>query len=108
MVSPLRQIYTFQNITAANDWPHWPLVVHLGRGKNNPPVCMHKRWQSVSEDAYNAAADPKELIIIPNTSHVDLYDRLDIIPFDKLSSFFNRYLKSDKAASIAQADSSAQ
>ena len=46
-----------------------------------------------SEDAYKAAAEPKELMIIPNAVHVDLYDKIDIIPFDKLESFFNEYLK---------------
>ena len=37
--------------------------------------------------------DNKERMIIPGASHVDLYDRLDIIPFDKLESFFNENLK---------------
>ncbi|WP_291726120.1 carboxymuconolactone decarboxylase family protein [Bernardetia sp.] len=46
-----------------------------------------------SEDAYKAAAQPKELIIIPNTVHVDLYDKIDIIPFDKLTNFFTENLK---------------
>jgi fermentation-respiration switch protein FrsA (DUF1100 family) len=46
-----------------------------------------------SEDAYKAATEPKELVIIPNAVHVDLYDKLDIIPFDKLTSFFTQYLK---------------
>lgn len=46
-----------------------------------------------SEDAYNAAAEPKELMIIPNAVHVDLYDKLDVIPFDKLTSFFTQNLK---------------
>ncbi|MCD7909785.1 MAG: alpha/beta hydrolase [Clostridium sp.] len=47
----------------------------------------------LSEDAYAAAAEPKELVIIPDASHVDLYDRLDRIPFDKLDSFFQENLK---------------
>ena len=46
-----------------------------------------------SEDAYKAATEPKELVIIPNAVHVDLYDKLDIIPFDKLTSFFTQNLK---------------
>ena len=37
--------------------------------------------------------DNKELLLIPNAVHTDLYDRVDIIPFDKLESFFNTYLK---------------
>jgi fermentation-respiration switch protein FrsA (DUF1100 family) len=41
-----------------------------------------------SEDAYSRAAWPKELVWIPGAGHVDLYDRTELIPFDKLTSFF--------------------
>ena len=37
--------------------------------------------------------DNKELMIIPGASHCDLYDQLDIIPFDKLAEFYRKYLK---------------
>jgi uncharacterized protein len=46
-----------------------------------------------SEDAYNRAAEPKELVIIPNAGHVDLYDKPDLIPFEKLTAFFTQHLK---------------
>ena len=46
-----------------------------------------------SEDAYKLAAEPKELYIVPGAGHVDLYDRLNYIPFDKLTSFFTKHLK---------------
>ncbi len=46
-----------------------------------------------SEDAYKLAAEPKELYIVPGAGHVDLYDRVNLIPFDKLTSFFTQYLK---------------
>ncbi|KAF0188819.1 MAG: alpha/beta hydrolase superfamily [Desulfobulbaceae bacterium] len=46
-----------------------------------------------SEDAYKLAANPKELYIVPGAGHVDLYDRLNFIPFDKLTSFFTESLK---------------
>lgn len=45
-----------------------------------------------SEDAYKRAAQPKELFIVPGAGHVDLYDRVTLIPFDKLTSFFNKHL----------------
>lgn len=45
-----------------------------------------------SEDAYQRAAEPKELYIVPNAGHVDLYDRVNLIPWDKLASFFNQHL----------------
>jgi len=45
-----------------------------------------------SEDAYKRAAEPKELVFVPGAGHVDLYDRVNLIPWDKLESFFNRHL----------------
>ena len=46
-----------------------------------------------SEDAYDLAAEPKELVIIPGAGHVDLYDRVNLIPFDKLTGFFQNSLR---------------
>ena len=45
-----------------------------------------------SETAFEAAVEPKELLIVPNAVHTDLYDQIDKIPFDKLESFFNENL----------------
>ena len=51
-----------------------------------------------SRDAYaemvkdNPFADNKELFIIPGAVHTDLYDRKDIIPFDKIQQFFRAHL----------------
>lgn len=45
-----------------------------------------------SEDVYKAASDPKELLLVPNADHVDLYDDLNKIPFDKLDAFFRQNL----------------
>lgn len=46
-----------------------------------------------SEDAYKRAAEPKELYYVKGANHVDLYDRVNMIPFDKLTSFFRDNLK---------------
>ena len=46
-----------------------------------------------SEEAYRLAGQPKELYIVPGAGHVDLYDKLEYIPFNKLTSFFTKYLK---------------
>ncbi len=46
-----------------------------------------------SLDAYEKAAYPKELVVVEGAGHVDLYDRTDIIPFDKLAAFFKKGLK---------------
>jgi fermentation-respiration switch protein FrsA (DUF1100 family) len=45
-----------------------------------------------SEDAYRRAAEPKEIVRIPGAGHVDLYDRVSLIPLDKLQSFFGQHL----------------
>lgn len=46
-----------------------------------------------SEEAFRLAGEPKELYIVPNAGHVDLYDRVKLIPFDKLTQFFQNSLK---------------
>ena len=46
-----------------------------------------------SEDAYKQAKEPKELYVVNDAEHIDLYDRVDRIPFDKLEEFFKTYLK---------------
>ena len=46
-----------------------------------------------SENAYAAANEPKEIYVVEDAEHIDLYDRLDRIPFDKLEKFFKSNLK---------------
>ena len=45
-----------------------------------------------SQDAYNRASEPKELLWVKGAGHVDLYDRVDLIPFDRLKNFFDQHL----------------
>ncbi|KAF0319644.1 alpha/beta superfamily hydrolase [Colletotrichum asianum] len=45
-----------------------------------------------SEAAYAQAGEPKELVWIPGAGHVDLYDRVELIPFGKLTQFFQANL----------------
>lgn len=45
-----------------------------------------------SEEAYRLAAEPKELVWIKGANHVDLYDNVNLIPWDKLQSFFTEHL----------------
>jgi len=63
-----------------------PRPVMLIAGEN-----AHSRYYS--EDVYKMASQPKELVIVPDADHVDLYDKVDIIPFDKLETFFKKHLK---------------
>ena len=52
----------------------------------------HSRY--FSETAYSKlTGDNKELLLIPGASHTDLYDQMDVIPFEKLQAFFGEYLK---------------
>jgi fermentation-respiration switch protein FrsA (DUF1100 family) len=51
----------------------------------------HSRY--FSEDAFAAAAEPKELVVVPGARHIDLYDRTDMIPFDRIETFFATNLK---------------
>ncbi|KAM3514465.1 hypothetical protein MY11210_001909 [Beauveria gryllotalpidicola] len=46
-----------------------------------------------SEDAYARAAEPKELYWVPRAGHVDLHDRVQLIPFEKLTNFFQTSLR---------------
>lgn len=49
---------------------------------------------SASQEAFKKLkGDNKHLLIIPGATHVDLYDRTDVIPFDKFDEFFNKYLQ---------------
>jgi uncharacterized protein len=72
-----------------------PLLTYIQEISPRPVLLIagenaHSRY--FSEDAYKATAEPKELMIIKSADHVDLYDRLDKIPFDKISEFFGKNL----------------
>ncbi|MCF2501294.1 MULTISPECIES: alpha/beta hydrolase [Dyadobacter] len=53
-----------------------------------------------SQDAYKLAGQPKELVIVPGAGHVDLYDRVNLIPWDKLESFFKKNLHSKTEGTV--------
>lgn len=76
----------FEFPLAANIAMIAPRPIMLVAGAN-----AHSRYYS--EDVYKAAADPKELVIVPDADHVDLYDKREKIPFDRLEAFFRRNLK---------------
>jgi uncharacterized protein len=46
-----------------------------------------------SEHAFAKASEPKELYVVPGAGHVDLYDRVSLIPWEKLTSFFTQHLR---------------
>lgn len=74
---------------------NFPLMTNIKEVSPRPILLVagenaHSRYYS--EDAYAAAQEPKELVIVPGADHVDLYDNFDKIPFDKLESFFKNHL----------------
>lgn len=74
----------------------FPMAAHIAMISPRPILLIaganaHSRYYS--EDAYLAAADAKQLLIVPDADHVDLYDRLDKIPFDDIERFFKNALK---------------
>lgn len=83
--------------TNALSFMNMPLLTYIREIAPRPVLLIHgekAHSRYFSETAYAAAAEPKELIIIPGASHVDLYDRLDVIPFDRLTQFFRQALSS--------------
>ncbi len=84
--------------TATNAFPfmNFPLLTHINEISPRPVLIVvgEKAFSRYfGEDAYKAAAEPKELMVIPNAGHVDLYDKVNVIPFDKLVDFFKNNLK---------------
>ncbi|WP_019541109.1 alpha/beta hydrolase [Proteiniphilum saccharofermentans] len=83
-------------ITNPISFMNMPILTYIKEISPRPVLLIagenaHSRY--FSEDAYKAAVEPKELMIIPNAVHVDLYDKVDIIPFDKLETFFKENLE---------------
>jgi len=73
-----------------------PLLTHVAEISPRPLLLIHgekAHSRYFSETAYKAAAEPKELLIIKGANHVDLYDQVNVIPFDKLTEFFTKNLK---------------
>lgn len=93
-----RSINSNGSWTATNplSFMNMPLLTYINEISPRPILIIagenaHSRY--FSEDAYKAANEPKELMIIPGAVHTDLYDKVDVIPFDKLESFFKENLK---------------
>lgn len=73
-----------------------PLLTYVAEISPRPVLLIHgekAHSRYFSETAYQAAAEPKELVIIKGANHVDLYDQVNLIPFDKLTEFFTKNLK---------------
>lgn len=82
-------------ITTPMPFMNLPILNYIAEISPRPVLFIHgenAHSRYFSESAYEAAAEPKELMIIPDANHVDLYDKMDVIPFDKLQTFFEQHL----------------
>lgn len=84
------------NKTSALSFINMPILAYSNEIRSAVLVIHGEKAHSryFSEDAFKKLqGDNKELMIIPGANHTDLYDRTDIIPFDKITAFFTEYLK---------------
>ena len=89
------------NVTSSLSFLNMPILQYSNEIRSAVLMIHGEKAHSCyfSRDAYahmvkdNPFADNKQLLIIPGAVHTDLYDRKDIIPFDKIEQFFQTYLK---------------
>ena len=78
--------------TSMLPFSNYPLLSHIDDISPHPIMFItgdiaHSR--SMSEEFYEMAAEPKELVVVPGAMHIDLYDKVDLIPFDEIEAFLN-------------------
>ena len=84
------------NVTSSLSFMNMPILQYAGEIRSAVLLVHGEKAHSryFSEGAYEKlTGDNKELMIIPGANHVDLYDNLAAIPFEKLRSFFEESLK---------------
>lgn len=89
------------NVIGTMSFLNQPILQYTNEIRNAVLIIHGEKAHScyMSQDAYqammnhNPCPDNKELMIIPDAVHTDLYDQMDIIPFDKIADFMNTYLK---------------
>ncbi|MEJ8295586.1 alpha/beta hydrolase [Delftia tsuruhatensis] len=82
-------------ITTPLPFMNLPILSYIREIAPRPILLVHgekAHSRYFSETAYAAAAEPKELVIVPGAVHTDLYDQMDKIPFDRLTAFFQQNL----------------
>jgi fermentation-respiration switch protein FrsA (DUF1100 family) len=95
--------YHARAVNSGNSWTrttplsfmNMPILTYIKEISPRPILLIHgekAHSRYFSETAYEAAAEPKELVIVKGANHTDLYDRVSLIPWDKLQSFFGRNL----------------
>lgn len=84
------------NVTSALSFLNMPILQYADEIRSAVLLIHGEKAHSCyfSKDAYKMMkGDNKELMIIPDAVHTDLYDNMDVIPFDKMESFFQSNLK---------------
>jgi hypothetical protein len=85
------------SMTTPLSFMNMPILTYIAEIAPRPVLFIHgenAHSRYFAETAFAAAAEPKELMIIPGASHTDLYDQMNVIPFDKLQAFFDQHLNS--------------
>ena len=88
------------NVTGCESFMNQPILKYTNEIRSAVLIIHGEKAHSCyfSKDAYDNMikdskyTDNKELMIIPGAVHTDLYDNLDVIPFDKIEEFFTKYL----------------
>ena len=88
------------NVTGCQSFLNQPILKYSNEIRSAVLIIHGEKAHSCyfSKDAYenmvkdSKYTDNKELMIIPDAVHTDLYDNLEVIPFDKIESFYNKYL----------------
>ena len=89
------------NVTGTMSFLNQPLLQYSNEIRSAVLVIHGEKAHAcyMSRDAFanmvkgNAYTANKELLLIPGAVHTDLYDRMDVIPFDKMEAFFRQYLQ---------------
>lgn len=84
------------NVTSSLSLLNMPILTYAGEIDNAVLLVHGEKAHSryFSEDTFKKLQGcNKELYIVPDAVHTDLYDNLDKIPFDKIEEFYNQYLK---------------
>ncbi len=79
------------NVTGCQSFMNMPILQYSHEIRNDVLIIHGEKAHSCyfSKDAFaRLTGDNKELMLIPDAVHTDLYDKMDIIPFDKLQEFF--------------------
>lgn len=88
------------NVTGTMSFLNQPILQYVSEIRSAVLMIHGEKAHScyMGRDAYahmmegNPVPENKELLLIPGAVHTDLYDRMDVIPFDKITAFFRQYL----------------